>query len=328
MHESNTHMNGLSTREVAVLIRLSNAPGVGARTLSRSLETLNAGGHEIEFLPDWSSADLQSQLNLSEQAAKAFVAGGVEAEEIAAQLHDAGVAAFTSTSSGYPAQLSRVLGKQAPPVLFMSGNIELVDTFGIGICGSRDCSPQGLEATSSLTVALAGAGVNVISGYAKGVDTAAHRSSLQSKGTTTIVLGEGILRFTPKPDLRDFITGNNCLVISEFHPTSRWSIGNAMTRNRTICALAEAMVVIEAGLTGGTYAAGEEALRVGRHLFVLEYDCPPESAAGNTALLAKGGHSLRIHDNGSLDVPALMSFVHLHQQASSARNTQRTFEWP
>jgi DNA processing protein len=106
-----------------------------------------------------------------------------------------------------------------------------------------------------------------VSGGAKGVDIAAHKTALTHGGTTTVVLAEGILQYRMRHELRDIFDPARTLVVSEFFPEDPWIAGRAMQRNRTICALSRALVLIEARTTGGTFAAGEAALAMGVPLF-------------------------------------------------------------
>jgi predicted Rossmann fold nucleotide-binding protein DprA/Smf involved in DNA uptake len=82
-------------------------------------------------------------------------------------------------------------------------------------------------------------------------------------------------------------------VVSEFFPENHWIAGRAMQRNRTICALSRALVLIEARATGGTFAAGEVALAMGVPLFTADYSTQLESNNGNRILLARGAVRLR-----------------------------------
>jgi predicted Rossmann fold nucleotide-binding protein DprA/Smf involved in DNA uptake len=121
----------------------------------------------------------------------------------------------------------------------------------------------------------------------------AHRSALEANGATTLVLAEGILNFRLKSEIKSLVTSQNLIVLSEFSPRLPWSGRNAMTRNRTICGLAEAMVLVESGAEGGTFECGKTALELRRALFVVEYAEPPVSAAGNAYFLTRGGRPLR-----------------------------------
>jgi DNA processing protein len=129
----------------------------------------------------------------------------------------------------------------------------------------------------------------VVSGYAKGVDTESHLASLGAGGGTIAVLAEGIAHFRLKKPYRELPTSahDQLLVISQFPPSQGWTVGAAMTRNRVIVGLCPAVVVVEAGETGGTLKAGELAIQLDRRLLVLGFaDGDPD---GNKKLIAAGG---------------------------------------
>jgi DNA processing protein len=134
--------------------------------------------------------------------------------------------------------------------------------------------------------------VNIVSGFAAGVDMNAHRAALAAGGTTTIVLAEGILRFRVKKEIRDVWDDSRTLVVSEFGPNLPWSVSHAMQRNKTICGLSRAMILIEARSTGGSIQAGRDCLKMGLPLFAAVYEGSPESATGNEELLRNGAKRL------------------------------------
>ena len=89
------------------------------------------------------------------------------------------------------------------------------------------------------------------------------------------------------------VNSQNALVISEFQPNARWSTANAMTRNKTICALSSALIIVESGLEGGTFEAGNFALKLGARLFVAAYPSPSDNASGNQFFLERGAKPIR-----------------------------------
>jgi len=204
-----------------------------------------------------------------------------------------------------------MLRASAPPVLFMRGNPDLAMKAAVGFCGSRAASAKGLTVASDCARSLAREGVNVVSGYARGVDLAAHRAALEVGGTTTMVLAEGISHFRIKGELRDVMDEDlsRVLVISEFPPGLPWRAHNAMARNRTICGLANAMVVIESGAEGGTFEAGRTALELGEPLFCVEYAEATPSAAGNPYFLQRGALGLRRAKSGEPNLTQLLSVI-------------------
>ena len=213
-----------------------------------------------------------------------------DVERDAQQLQAAGARAVLLGQAGYPPVLAGL--RQAPPALFFLGNADLLETGSIGICGSREASSQGLMAARSCGEEITKLELTVVSGYARGVDAAAHAAALDAGGGTTMVLAEGITRFQPRRWLaaRPYDPAQ-ITVVSQFPPGQTWSAGAAMSRNSVIIGLSRALVVIEAGETGGTLAAGKQALTERRPVITLEFrqDTPP----GNKILLDQGAIPVR-----------------------------------
>jgi DNA processing protein len=125
-----------------------------------------------------------------------------------------------------------------------------------------------------------------------------------------LVLAEGILQFRLKEQIRDVAGEGNTprlLVVSEFPPGLPWRAHNAMARNRTICGLSHALIVIESGLEGGTFEAGKTALEIGEPLFCVDYAEPSPSAAGNPYFLERGAMSLKRSRTGQPNLAKLIS---------------------
>lgn len=196
-------------------------------------------------------------------------------------------------SSEYPKRLLDVLGRESPKLLYCQGNLDLLFSVGVGFCGSRKASDRAIEATRECSSLVLKSGLTVISGNAPGVDYNAHLEALQSSGNTIFVLPEGINRFRIRKAFRDFWSWEKCLVLSQFHPDATWRNYQAMQRNNTIIGLSSAMIVMEAGISGGTRHAGENALHYGVPLFVVEYRDLYEHSEGNKWLINQGGIPVR-----------------------------------
>ncbi|MBZ0187330.1 MAG: DNA-processing protein DprA [Candidatus Obscuribacterales bacterium] len=194
--------------------------------------------------------------------------------------------------SDYPPLLRKGMRRKAPPLLYCRGNTELLSKTSIGFCGSRKASEKGIATARDCAEQLAEKDIVVISGYAAGVDITTHTAALRAGGATIIVLPEGILHFRIKSEIKDNWDWDRVLVVSHFEPRLPWSVRNAMARNSIICGLSKAMILIEAGTTGGSIAAGRTCLEMGRPLFAPVYEGMPESAAGNRILLNQGAHPL------------------------------------
>ncbi|CAA7616486.1 putative DNA protecting protein DprA [Magnetospirillum sp. LM-5] len=191
----------------------------------------------------------------------------------------------------YPEAVSMVFGRKSP-ALWALGNIGLLGLPGIGFCGSRKASEKGMATATDCAEQAAANGFTVISGNAAGVDFFAHEAALRVGGCTVLVLPEGIDHFRIRKDLRAAWDWRRVLVLSQFPPDAAWQAYRAMERNALIVALSKAMIVIEAGATGGTLNAGLATLSAGKPLFVAVYEDMGGSAVGNAALLERGGMPL------------------------------------
>lgn len=303
------------------ILQLMQTPGVGGKTLARVLARLDTEGRQAEALLEIGRKELVSHYGLKADSAAAFGSESEAAMRLADRLEEGGIRLLTVTMPDYPPELKRVLKESAPPVLFMWGNISILQRQAAGICGSRDASHLGLKIAGDCAQMLAQCGVNVVSGYANGIDLAAHHGALEVEGVTTLVLAEGILHFRVKPDLRDLFDQSNSLVMSEFPPRLGWIARNAMLRNRTICGLSDVVIAVESGTSGGTFAAGQTALELRRPFFVIDYPTPPTSASGNRLLLSLGARPLHASEQGNL-VNMMDVFTAMEgRESGSARDT-------
>ncbi len=277
-------------------VRLQHCPGIGPAALRALLAQVEDSGLSPQDWLDQADAVLQNRFGLKPAALLALRQQEESMDELMERLAAMSVRILVSPAEPYPRRLVSLLGSSSPPLLYALGNLDLCDQPAVGFCGSRKASPKGLAVTQECASLLAGAGVNVVSGYAGGVDLAAHEAALAAGGGTTLVLAEGILHFRVKQVLRPYITPGSTgrhLVVSEFPPALAWKAHNAMTRNRTICGLSQALIVIESGLEGGTFEAGKTALKLGEPLFCVEYAEPAPSAAGNPWFLSMGARSIK-----------------------------------
>jgi len=281
-------------------------------TLRAVLARVAREGDAPEKLLELDDSSLGSRFGLKPPAIAALRGPGSGTLETWQHLQAGSVKVLVYGQPSYPDRLYRLLGDSAPPVLFLRGNIDLFERPAVGLCGSRKASDKGLRVAGDCARLLAQQQINVVSGYAQGVDIAAHRAALEAGGTTTVVLAEGILQFRLKSEIRDLLGEGDfsrLSFVSEFPPNVSWRAHNAMTRNRTICGLSDAMIVIESGPEGGTFEAGKTALELGEPLFCVEYAEAPPAAAGNPYFLNHGAFSLRRARTGEPNLSKLFSIV-------------------
>lgn len=286
------------------VFQLLSITGVGAVRVWRIIEHAKDSNSSIRELindPDRLTGILDTrQINELRRSEKAT-------SESLQLLEEKEIEVWSVLDSSYPSIVLHVLGRSAPPLLFCRGNSDLFVKSSLGFCGSRQATPKGIDVARECAELAVKDGINVVSGYAAGVDMATHRAAFEHEGTTTVVLAEGILNFRLKAELKSVWQWERALVLSEFLPSARWNVGNAMRRNRTICALCKAMVLIEARETGGSIEAGRACLDLGIPLFAPVYEGMPESAGGNRILLREGARSL--YKNRSTNLPNLRNVL-------------------
>jgi DNA processing protein len=221
-----------------------------------------------------------------------------EAEDLAAR----GISAVLLGSSEYPESLAEL--RSSPPLLFYRGPSEMLKMAGVGVCGSRSASEEGLRAAAACGEIASRQDLAAISGYARGVDMATHISALRSGGSTVIVLAEGIQHFRVKRgDFAEVWDPKRVLVVSQFAPSRPWSAGSAMARNAVIIGLSLALIVVEAGEKGGTLAAGTKALGLHKRVIALEFSEVPR---GNVALIKQGAIAAKSGPNLSNRIASLL----------------------
>ena len=214
------------------------------------------------------------------------------------------------------------------PMLFIKGQRKLLNSDGVAIVGSRNVSDTGTRVARKLAAELANAGLNVVSGYAKGVDSEAHLGALAAEGTTTMVLPYGIKELRQKSTFKEFNWQRDVLAVSQFAPDIKWLARNAMIRNKLICALSKAVIVIESGperdpqgKMSGTFNTAQTALSMNLPLFVLNPECFENPPKGNQDLIKLGGKHFDPDDGAEAIVKCIsaakMELSPAKQQTSS-----------
>lgn len=272
------------------LLQFTLARGIGNSAVKKAITFVEENGLSWETFSN--SGDLLRQFGLRLDKAEAVRSAKKQAEALWDRLAAEGIALLAENEERYPQYLKKMMGADCPPILFALGNLGLLNRPSVSFCGSRRASEKGVGIAASCARQLADQGVTVVSGYAAGVDLAAHRAALEHGGDTVFVLAEGILRASRKKTVQELLTPSNHVYVSQFMPHAIWRAENAMRRNHVIIGLSRAMILVEAGETGGTFAAGEETLRVGCPLFVVHFAQPEPSAAANPYFIAQGGRPI------------------------------------
>lgn len=211
-----------------------------------------------------------------------------EAERIIEKAEIAGARIVTYDDEGYPPSLKEI---QPPPyVLYMKGQeLQWEEQLSIGVIGARKCSDYGRVAAQKLCYELAAAGVTIVSGMARGIDSIASISALKAGGKTIAVLGCGIdIVYPPENDRLMKAIEENGVVITEYPPSCPPYGHNFPQRNRIISGLSRGIMVIEAGKRSGTFTTVERAKDYGKDIFAVPGGIFHAESEGTNDLIKKG----------------------------------------
>ncbi|MCC5926775.1 MAG: DNA-processing protein DprA [Bacteroidetes bacterium] len=195
----------------------------------------------------------------------------------------------------YPARLREI--DDPPIVLWVKGNVDLLNHAGIAVVGTRSPSPYGKDITRQFTRSLVQQGIVIVSGLAYGIDTVAHRETLMAGGRTIAVLGSGIDRIYPTANtpLFDRMVQEGSTVISEFPPGTKPDYCNFPTRNRVVSGITLGTLVIETGTEGGSMITARLALEQNREVFVVPHNLTNTRAGGCHKLIRESSGKLVEH---------------------------------
>lgn len=282
---------------------LKNAPGFGAKSIYYIYEILQANSLTINDLFELGTNELTglfpeigkgkfSRANFSSFSA-------LDDDRLYnsfEKLKTDGVTIIGLDDERYPKSVIQNMQDNAPSILYCKGYIPLLNQKGVSIVGARDVGDFEITITKSIAQKLAEHGINVTSGYAKGVDTSAHLGALEAHGTTTMILSFGTNHISIKREMKDLNWEKNSLFVTQFEPYEKFSGQNAMMRNKLVCALSKAIVVIKSGperdtegKMSGTFDAGKSALKMNIPVFVLSPKVLRPEPQGNIDLIKLGG---------------------------------------
>lgn len=267
-------------------IGLNMIPGVGRERFKRLIEefgspkgVLEAGYREIAKVPGIGFIVAQTITRERERI-------DLDRELDLIQSHK--IKVITLADSSYPVNLAAIF--DPPPVLYVKGRLLERDRASIAVVGSRRATAQGRIAAKRLSYELASRGLTVVSGMARGIDSAAHRGALALEGGRTIaVLGCGIDVVYP-PENRELMNqiAQSGAVISEFPMSTPPHGGNFPMRNRVISGLSLGVVVVEAGERSGAMITVDCALEQGREVFAVPGGIEAKFSKGTNKLIKEG----------------------------------------
>ncbi|MDH4161310.1 MAG: DNA-processing protein DprA [Nitrospirota bacterium] len=265
-------------------IGLISVPGVG-RTTFRKLVSLFGSPRAALGA---SASDLRES-GVSERLA-GIIAGHSWREHAERELEmarAAGVSVVTDDDPSYPAGLRGT--SDSPVFLYIRGNIAAADDQALAIVGTRTPTPYGTTVAGRMARELARAGITIVSGMARGIDTQAHLGALAAKGRTIAVLGCGIdVAYPPENrELMERIAASGAVVTENPFGTPPES-GYFPARNRIISGLSRGTVIIEATEDSGSLITADYAVKQGRTLFAVPGNVGSPTSRGPNSLIKKG----------------------------------------
>jgi DNA processing protein len=202
-------------------------------------------------------------------------------------LKKSGTKLMTILDSSYPHDLKQI--HDPPPLLYVKGNDIPQDRTMISVIGSRNPSHYGMKITEEICQSLAIMGIAIVSGMARGIDSAAHWGCLRGKGFTIAVLGSGIDVIYPRSNVKLFhYIVKNGSVITEFPFGTPPEARNFPIRNRIISGLSKGVVVVEASRRSGSLITASLALEQGREVFAVPGSVESFKSTGTHLLIKQG----------------------------------------
>lgn len=276
-------MDDINSQELAARIKLHTLPKIGSK---RFLQLINCFGSAHEALKKqtyWQQAGLPAScqsvdISLVEKQVETTLRW-LESEQHHMLFWDSAV---------YPALLKEIV--DFPPLLFLKGDISLLERPQLAMVGSRHASKPGLDTAYAFAKSLASAGFVITSGLALGIDGAAHQGALAGKGHTIAVLGCGLNHMYPASHhaLAKEIVERQGLLVSEFPLHTAPQAANFPRRNRIISGLSLGVLVVEASLSSGSLITAKLAAEQGREVMAIPGSIHFPGAKGCHHLIREG----------------------------------------
>src|SRR5262249_28473116 len=275
---------GMNATEACIALNM--LPTVGPVRLRKLLEVFN----EPQEILAAKRSELHKVEGIGNEVADQ-ISNWESTVDLAAELErvrDFGATVITQDSPSYPRPLREI---HAPPiVLYVWGELQERDHHAIGVIGARRTTHYGMESAKKLSYQLGYAGLTVISGLARGIDTAAHQGALAARGRTVAVIGSGLAELYPPENaaLAEKIRAGNGAIVSEFSMEIEPDRQTFPMRNRIISGWSHGILVVEAGLNSGALITAAQALEQGRSVYAVPGHINAPSAMGSNRLIQQG----------------------------------------
>jgi len=267
----------LSDAERRDWLRLSESENVGPITFRHLIARFGSAAAALDALPGLSrKGGLQRPLRIMNRDA---------AEAVLDRIDELGARIVAAGETGYSPLLGHI--ETAPPLLCVKGVVNIADRPAVAIVGSRNASALGRKFTRQIAAEIAEAGFAIVSGLARGIDTAAHEASLQS-GTAAVLAGGIDVIYPPENEALHSSIARTGLLVTEMLPGTVPREKHFPRRNRIISGMARAVVVVEAAMRSGSLITARFAAEQGRDVFAVPGSPLDPRAEGCNRLIRDG----------------------------------------
>ena len=280
--------------EVAPWLRLSMVPGVGPLMRKELLERFGSARGVLEASP----AELRDVPRLGPKLCRAITtAHELDVEAEIERCRQNNIRLLTQWQPQYPEALNEI--PDPPAVLYMQGELLPQDSIAIAVVGTRHATQYGRQQAQRLASSLARAGVTIVSGLARGIDTEAHRAALDAGGRTVAVLGSGLMNVYPAENkqLAREITNGSGAVLSENATQAKPLRGAFPRRNRIVTGLCQGVIVVEAGDRSGALISARLSMEQGRDVFAVPGRVDSRTSRGCHRLIRDGAKLVESADD-------------------------------
>ncbi len=304
-------------------LALSLTPGLGPTRIRKLIE--HYGTAEKVFQASLTELEATGMPAVSAQS----IATGKSlelAQQECEKAVEAGAKIISLSDPEYPSRLKEIY--DPPVILFVKGNVEALAQPGIAMVGTRHPTPYGTGMAERLSIELAARGLVIISGLARGIDTASHRGAISAKGKTVAVLGTGIDVIYPKENTRlaEQILALGGALISEFPVGTHPAPQNFPIRNRIISGMSVGVLVVEAAEYSGTRITSRCALEQNRDVYAVPGNVTNKNSWGPNTLIKQGAKLVATWEDVWEELPAeIQAALSSRQNESSEPETASLF---
>lgn len=287
----NTKAILLLTAPLIVSKKAETAKVLTLKNYNLLARTLHGMGVQPKDLLGTDSSDILAKLsdNYDREHLESLLSRGFLLGQALAEWHKRSIWVVSRADAAYPKRLKAKLRDQSPPILYGCGDPALLEGGGLAVVGSRHVSDELRDYTESLGALAAEAGIPIVSGAARGIDSSAMGGALANGGSVVGVMADSLGRAALAKGNRQAQHEGRLALVSAYDPSAGFNVGHAMQRNKAIYALADAGLVVTSDFNkGGTWAGAIEQLEKLHYapVFIRNGD---ESGQGSRALLQRGG---------------------------------------